>query len=170
MVKRIFSILVLILFLAHFAGFYIYFVVQLKQVRQEMRNQLRTLPTEELELLTFTPEEFQIARVEEKEVKVDGKMYDIARLEKQGNTILVYCLHDIAEDNLLAFLNKILTLPLKDSHVPNGILHFCSLNYLPTLWGFKVPEVMPTTPFTAYTEMISEYSAVIAAPPPKVQL
>lgn len=168
MVKRILSILVLILFLAHFAGFYIYFVVQLKQVRQEMRNQLRSLPTEELELLTFTPEEFQIARVEEHEVKADGKMYDIARLKKQGNTILVYCLHDAAEDNLLAFLNKILSLPLKDSHVPNGILHFYSLNYLPAHWGFIVPEVMPTTPFTGYTEMISEYSTAIAVPPPKV--
>lgn len=168
MMKRIFSILVLILFLTHFAGFYIYFVVQLKQVRQEMRSQLRNLPTEELELLTLTSEEFQIARVEEHEVKVDGKMYDIARVEKQDNTILVYCLHDAAEDNLLAFLNKILSLPLKDSHVPNGILHFYSLNYLPAHWSFIVPEAMLTTPFTAYTEMISEYSSAIAVPPPKV--
>jgi hypothetical protein len=168
MLKRILSILVLILFLAHFAGFYIYFVVQLKQVRHEMRNQLRNLPAEELELLTLTPEEFQNAKVEEHEVKVDGKMYDIARVEKREGKILVYCLHDAAEDNLFAFLNKILTLPLKDSHVPNGILHFYSLNYLPAHWSFIVPEVMPTTPFTVYTEMISEYSAAIAVPPPKV--
>lgn len=168
MVKRILSILVLILFLAHFAGFYIYFVVQLKQVRQEMRSQLRNLPTEELDLLTLTPEEFQKARVDEHEVKVDGKMYDIARVEKRDNTILVYCLHDAAEDNLFAFLNKILTLPLKDSHVPNGVLHFYSLNYLPAHWSFIVPEVMPSTPFTVYSEMISEYSPVIIGPPPKV--
>ena len=168
MVKRILSILVLILFLAHFAGFYIYFAVQLKQVRQEMRSQLRNLPTEELKLLTLTPEEFQKARVEEHEVKVDGKMYDIARVEKRDNVILVYCLHDAAEDNLLAFLNKILTLPLKDSHIPSGILHFYSLNYLPAHWSFIVPEVIPTTPFTAYTEMISQYNAVIISPPPKV--
>lgn len=133
-----------------------------------MRSQLRNLPAEELELLTLTPEEFQKAKIEEHEVKVDGKMYDIARLETQDNNILVYCLHDAAEDNLLAFLNKILTLPLKDSHIPNGILHFYSLNYLPTHWSFLLPEAMPTTSFTAYTEMTSEYSSVILGPPPKI--
>jgi len=168
MLKRTLSILVLILFLAHFAGFYIYFFVQLKLVRKEMREKLKVLPSDELELLTLSPEEYQKSKVEEHEVKVDGKMYDIARVEKLDNTILVYCLHDVAEDNLLTFLNKILTLPLKDSHVPNGILHFYSLNYLPTHWSFIVPEVIPISPFTAYIEMISEYSSVIISPPPKV--
>jgi hypothetical protein len=168
MLKRTLSILVLILFLAHFAGFYIYFFVQLKQVRKEMREKLKALPSDELELLTLSPEEYHKAKVEEHEVKVDGKMYDIARVEKLDNTILVYCLHDAAEDNLLAFLDKILSLPLKDKSVPNGVIQFYALHFLPVHWNFVIPEFVTPQSFTAYAGISSQYISADIFYPPKV--
>jgi len=168
MLKKILSVFVLSIFLAHFAGFYIYFFVQLKFVRQEMRVKLKELPSEELELITLSAEQYQKAKVEEHEIKVKGKMYDIARMEKQGDMLLVYCIHDKAEDNILAFLDKILSSPLKDKSIPTGVLVFFSLNYLPVFWDFLTPEFSAAQSCTAYAEITPQYISAKIIPPPKV--
>lgn len=168
MLKRIVSVVVLSIFLAHFAGFYIYFIVQLKQVRKEMRSKLKVLPVEELELIRLSSQQFKKAKVEEDEIRVNDKMYDIARVEKRGDLLLVYCIHDEAEDNILAFLDKILGSPLKDKSVPTGVLQFFSLNYLPVFWKFLSPEFVVNKTFTAYAETASQYYSTKVVPPPKV--
>ena len=168
MFKKALSVIVLIIFLAHFVGFYIYFFTQLQVVRQEMRAKLKELPREELELIVLSPAEYKKAKVEEHEIKVDGKMYDIAWIVEKNGKVLVHCLHDAAEDNLLAFLDKILSLPLKDKNVPSGVLQFMSLNFLPTHWNFLTPEFQKTQSFTHYAEMLSLFKNAIASPPPKI--
>lgn len=168
MLKKILSVFVLSIFLAHFAGFYIYFFFQLSQIRTEMQAALRALPTKDLDLLKLSVEEYQRAKVEEHEIKVEGKMYDIARVEKQGDLLLVYCIHDEAEDNILAFLDKILSTPLKDKSVPTGVLQFFSLNYLPACWNFLIPEFSVRRTFTTYTEIASQHFSAKVVPPPKV--
>jgi hypothetical protein len=168
MLKKLAAVFVLIIFLAHFASFYIYFFTQLSIIRKEMRARLKELPPEELELLILSPAQFQAAKIEEHEVKVDGKMYDIARIEVKEGTIHVYCLHDKAEDNLLAFVDKILTLPLKDKNVPVGVLQFLSLNYLPAQWSFFSPALHALQSFTPYAEILQQFVSAKITPPPKV--
>lgn len=168
MLKKLTAVFVLIIFLAHFAGFYIYFFTQLSMVRKEMRARLKELPPEDLELLVLTPAQYQAAKVEDHEVKVDGKMYDIARIDVKGGTIHVYCLHDKAEDSLLAFVDKILALPLKNKNVPAGVLQFLSLSYLPTHCSFKTPVFYISRTFTPYTELLSQYASAKIGPPPKI--
>lgn len=168
MLKRIFSFFILCIFLAHFAGFYVYFAVQLKQVRREMRAKLKELPPEKLEVLILSPSEFEKAKVEEHEIQVHGKMFDIVRIELQDDRVFVHCLHDAAEDDLLAFLDKIISLPLKDKNVPASVLQFLSLNYLPTHWNFSTPGFHIAQSFTPYTEIISQFASAEITPPPKV--
>lgn len=168
MLKKSLSVVVLSIFLVHFAGFYIYFFVQLRQVRQEMRLKLKAFPEEKLELIKLSAAEYQKAKVEDHEIKVDGKMYDIARVEKQEEQIFVYCVHDAAEDNLLAFLDKILSLPLKDKNIPSDVLQFFSLNYLRTQWSFFTPEFYISQAFTPYAETLSQFTSAKITPPPKV--
>lgn len=167
MLKRAFSIFVLVIFLAHFAGFYLYFFTQLQLVRQEMRAKLKELPADELELLILSAEEYKHAKVEEHEVKVQGKMYDIARVTEQSDSVLIYCVHDAAEDNLLAFLDKILSLPLKDKSVPQGVLHFYTMCFLPTQWDFALPEFTSATSFTAYSAITPQFTSADIFYPPK---
>lgn len=83
-----------------------------------MKAALKNLPKEKLTALTFTESTLKQARVDEGEIKVKGKMYDIARMEKAGQNIIVYALHDTAEDNLLAFLDEIARRPLEDKQAP----------------------------------------------------
>jgi hypothetical protein len=69
---------------------------------------------------------------------------------------------------LLAFLDKILSLPLKDKNVPSGVLQFMSLNFLPTHYDFLTPEFQNTRSFTPYSEMLSLFNSAIVSPPPKI--
>jgi hypothetical protein len=167
MVKKVLAIFVLSIFLAHFAGFYVYFFFQLNQIRTEMRALLQTLPADKLEQITLTEDQFEKSKVEEHEIRVNDKMYDIARIEKQDGLLLIYCMHDEAEDNIIAFLDKILSSPLKDKSVPTGVLQFFSLTYLPANWRFLMPEFATDQAFTAYTEIESQHISKKIIPPPK---
>lgn len=112
-------------------GCYLYFAIRLSAIRLEMREQLRHLPAEQLTLFTLTPEEFKQARVEDHEIKVNGKMYDIARVEVQDNLIQVYALHDEAEDNLLSFLSELVNRSTNDKKpIPDQLINLLALEFL----------------------------------------
>jgi len=171
MMKRLLSIFVLVIFLAHFAGFYIYFAVQLKQVRKEMRSKLKELPPEELDLIILTTEEYQSAKVEEHEIKVGGKMYDIAWVEEGNETIRVFCLHDKDEDNLLAFMNKILSVPLKGGKVPPQIIKFTSLSFIvpPTFRCLDSLTLLDKS-LTDYNFYVLSFIPSLESPPPRLSM
>jgi hypothetical protein len=131
-VKRWAVIFFLCLLLIQAAGCYIYFVSRLITIRKEMREQLKYLPEEQLTRFYLTAEEFRKARVEDHEIKISGKMYDIARISEQGNRIMVLALHDEAEDNLFAFLSEIVSRSAKDKKpVPVQIEQLLTLHFLP---------------------------------------
>ena len=150
------------------AGSYVYFIVRLSAIRQEMREQLKAKPDEQLTLLTLTAEEYQKAKVDDHEVKVNEKMYDITRIVVQDDKVLVYALHDEAEDNLLAFLNEMVKRSSKDKKpVPSQLIQLFTLqfvmieNTLPTLSATLVEHT------TAYTISIPAFISLIESPPPR---
>jgi hypothetical protein len=166
-VKRIGSILFLAILVASMLGPYGYFMVRLRQIRQEMRAALRTQPDDKLEVLQLSQSEYQMARVDEHEIKVHDRMYDIARVEQKGEMVMIYCLHDQDEDSLLSLLDSILKNAGKDKRsVP------------PSSWSvvaFQLPEtvaldcILPAdrSVTTAYQFMASEPSLTIFSPPPR---
>jgi hypothetical protein len=94
----------LLLLLVNISGFYGYFIVRLNQLHEESREALKYLPDSELDHFVLSPQEFKKARVNEREVLINGKMYDIARVHTGSEMIEVFALHDEAEDDLLAFI------------------------------------------------------------------
>jgi Fic family protein len=121
----------LVILLVNGTGFYIYYIIQLQSIKAEMRQALKRRPDHELEILTLTQRQFEDALVEEDEIRVAGKMYDIARIERSGDDLRIYCLHDEKEENLLALLQEIVSKPLKDrSSMPVAIMDFLALNFI----------------------------------------
>jgi hypothetical protein len=168
MMKKGLSVFILCLFLAHFAGFYVYFFIQLTQVRQEMRAQLKHLPADQLQLIKLSNEEYKKAKVDEHEIKVDGKMYDIARMYTEADTIFIYAIHDEAEDNLLAFLDRILSVPLKDKSAPNQILKFTTLTFIvPALLQHNPSRCVIPVAETGYLASHITFIQLPDSPPPK---
>jgi len=159
----------LLLLLANFAGGYVYFFMRATQIKRDMRELLKNLPDDELERIILTHEEFKTARVEDHEIKVDGKMYDIARIETAGETLHVYCVHDEDEDNLLSFLDAVLNNIQQDKKpVPHSITQFSGLHYLPVNINISLnTSATEIDHCVLYTRSDYELLLPVIIPPPK---
>jgi len=167
-VKKLTGILFLSVLLLQVAGSYVYFIVRLPGIRSEMREQLRHKTDEELTLLTFTEEEFRKAKADDHEVKVDGKMYDIARIAFHENRVLVYALHDESEDSLLALLGAMVSRTSHDKKpVPSQLLQLLTLQFV--LIENKIPSIAGISVMhkTHYTRSLQSFISGIESPPPR---
>ena len=167
--KRILSTIILMLRVVHLAGFYVYFVIRLGDIRMDMRDQLAKLPAHQLHVITIPQDQFRISWMEEKEMKWQGNMYDIARVEQSGNVIRVHCLRDYDEDNLLSFLNSVVDMTRQDTQpVPASLMKFFSLKYVVAYTISTIALSTKDSPFTPYTdlgkELITQYPPT---PPPR---
>jgi hypothetical protein len=130
-VKKVVSILVLLILLVNAAGFYAYYVVQLTRIHSQAREALSLRPDNELQILILSNDAYQGSIVEEGEIRVNGKMYDVARIVETRDSVKVYALHDGKEDGLQRFLNEIVSKPLNGkSTVPNTVVLYLSLVFI----------------------------------------
>jgi hypothetical protein len=168
--KRAYAMVLLAILAINSAGFYVYYIVALQKIHAEAKAQLKYLPEESLQLLKLTAEEFKAALVDDHEVKVNGKMYDIARVTEQSGYVFVYCIHDEAEDNLVAFIEKVLTVPLKGkSSIPTTVSHFLSLIFVLPMHSVSFSHGSTSAqPATAYSFSNSTQALQIQVPPPRV--
>lgn len=166
--KRVVAVLMLALLGAHLVGSYVYFVIRAAEIKREMRATLRATPAEELDMLVMTRAEFDAAREDEHEIKWQGRMYDVARVEPVAGQVVVYALHDEAEDNLLAFLDAVLKNSAGDKKpVPDSLFSWLSLKYMSPVVVTVNPGPSTLKPFTPYYETFSELARTIVSPPPR---
>lgn len=168
LVKRTAVIFFLSLLLIQVGGCYIYFIGRLAAIRAEMREQLKYLPEDQLTRFQFTEAEFKNARVEDHEIKVAGKMYDIARVTEQGDHIIVLALHDEAEDNLLAFLTEMVSRSNNDKKpVPVEVEQLLTLSFLPMSLATPQNSYSEIHHLTRYFELCSTVYFTLELPPPR---
>lgn len=167
--KRVFTILLLSVFLLHFVGIYVYFVVKLSTIHREMNAQLQFLPEDQLERLQLTRSEYESSKVDDHEVSIAGKMYDIARVEWKGDSVIVFAIHDEAEDNLLSFLDEVAVRSSKDTaRAPSQVVQFTSLIFLmPMTAALQKTSLTVTPSATAYQFSTITFVAEHESPPPK---
>jgi hypothetical protein len=107
---RIFSLLLLIIFLYNLGGYFVAFRALQYQVKKEIKTRLKQgVPDSELELITVSadpdkhPADFH--KIDRHEVKYRGSMYDIVRTEHRGDSIYYHCIKDEDETRLFAGLD-----------------------------------------------------------------
>jgi hypothetical protein len=129
-----FTPILLGILLLNLLGFYGYFFVRLHDIHEASKAAIQRIPKSDLTHFVFSAKEFNSLKIEEHEIQVEGRMYDIAFTESGGSVIHVYALHDAAEDNLLAFVKTVVKQVDDDNQQPE----FCFVNYLTLL--FTAPE------------------------------
>jgi len=167
-VKRTVSLLVLTIFLMHFIGFYAYFVVRQGQIRQEMRASIGYLPAEEFETFVFSIQEYEKIRVNDHEVKIDGRMYDHSAPKFKDGMVTLFARHDEAEDNLISFLSEVVNTASNDNKpIPSQLLNFFSLTFITgaLITLHQLPPV--NNLFYHSSEKISPNYFPVESPPPK---
>jgi hypothetical protein len=80
-----------------------YFGYQYRHFFQEL---IRSSDEDQLKVLTFSTTEFQSIQwtEENREFTLDGKMYDVARVEQKNDVYTVYCEHDAFEDAVISWM------------------------------------------------------------------
>lgn len=133
-----------------------------------MRKALQERPDNELEKLILTQAEFEEAKVEEHEIKVHGKMYDIARVRAEGDKLKIFCLHDAKEDNLIAFLDELVTRPIdKTNSMATSAFQFLSLIFIvPAGYTSIFLVVLPIEIEIYYLLNLTESLSIPLSPPP----
>jgi hypothetical protein len=133
-----------------------------------MRQALKFRPDDQLEVLRLTKKKYNEARVDEHEVKVNGKMYDIARMKVSEDSVIVYALHDEKEDNLLALMGEIISKPLKDrSSMPVAIVQFLTLLFIQPCADTDFFSVTAGIFVSEYRFSMQVAAPVMDSPPPK---
>jgi len=168
LVKKIAGSVFLSVLLMQVAGGYVYFIVRLSGIRQEMRAELALKPDEQLTLLTLSDDEYRKAKINDHEVKVNEKMYDVARISVKDGKVLVYALHDEAEDSLLALLNEIVKRSSNDKKpIPSSLLGLMHIIYLTQECIVPLAASVRERANTAYQFFSTDTVDTIISPPPQ---
>jgi len=167
-VKRPLAILLLASIFLHTGGFYVYFVLRMNHIHQQKRAHLRTLPADQLVVLTLSPEKLQAARVGDDELKVDGRMFDIARIYAEGRQVKVWGLYDEDEDDLLTLCDGILKRASADQPPPASLTNYLVLIFVhsPVL-ALAATSVSNTLPVGQPTDFFSSPTLALQTPPPR---
>jgi hypothetical protein len=156
--------------LANVAGFYVYFVFRLQEIRREMRADLKDYPIEKLQRIVLSKAQYLQAKNDEGEIEWQGYMYDVGRVESLNNVVTIFALRDEAETNLLAFIDRIVEMTNRDEQAPPSAF----TQYLSLI--FTIPEVAATASFYQSlkfeygklpTEIFSSLALEVQAPPPR---
>ncbi|MEY2924190.1 MAG: hypothetical protein RLZZ337_738 [Bacteroidota bacterium] len=88
-------------------GFYIVSFYQLKNIRKEVKEKLKqNLSNEELTAITVRKGEAKkLTWTKDNEFLLNGKMYDVVRIEKTKSDITYFCLQDEKEEALFEHLD-----------------------------------------------------------------
>ena len=130
--KQLISLIMLMLIISH--GVFQLFVFKIFQAkyRGEILEVIEDGVLEnELALFTFSKDDLEegttrVQWIEEDEFRFDEKMYDVVKMETNGDSVYLYCLHDENESRLYAILDEYFQQMLEDD--PDKINELTSLN------------------------------------------
>ena len=156
-------------------GYYLAFRLRQVELKKEVRAYLKSHTNDEhlthfevqLQDGTFTDERF--AWENETEFEYAGKMYDVIEKIITGNSMVMHCLEDQKETELLkAFASMQNRETQHGKNRTASLLQIISTVYLPIqITCIPPPPIASTYNFKSYTSTLVERAADILTPPPQ---
>jgi len=108
--NRTIPLILLCAFIFNFCGYTLFFFAGKKIIRSEAKAEIkqRLESKSEFEKIILHKDEAHKYFLCEDELKIDGKIYDIASQETAGENIVFHCIHDEFEEKLFAVLDEFL--------------------------------------------------------------
>jgi hypothetical protein len=164
--KKIIAIFLLVVLLFNCAGGLWIFKFQQQfnywQVQQELES------SQHLAVLNLNIDDYEKSKTGENEISLNGKMYDISSAFVKGNMVLLVCMEDLAEDNLIDSFNEQDEKKSKQGGSDLQLLKFLSLVYIETrqihTLHFSDADKLY---FSAYNRFYSPTVIAVESPPPK---
>ena len=174
-VNRLFSFLFLIVFIWKLVGFYIYFEIERYHVRKDIKRAIKcSLPKIEFKQFNFTEKEFnQLTWIDGHEFKMNGRMYDVVKKNKNHFGYSVSCIDDTQETQLFAELDEATNANLNNQSEKTPLKSFVKLlntAYLEpfmTLIDFATIEFKEQSNHFFYQSLFSQFKKQKLLQPPK---
>ena len=165
------------LVLLNLSGFYIAFVFEQADIRQEMAANITHTSNEHRQTLKFDNKDFSklLFNDDGKELALDGKLYDVVSIEHVGNLVKIIVEYDSTETNLVGIFDSVFSGQQNNSRnsspVKNIISHF-QQNYVVSHQVFKVASINNAAihQLVNPSHPLSCFVAFKLAPPPKLFL
>ena len=174
-IRNILTILILVAFAFNSFGFIFYFLIERENAKRETFKEIALLKSKEkIEVLsiykTVINEGKVFQRINKKEIKYEGRMYDIVKEEKQIDKIIYYCIHDKKEDKLEKEFAKTVNKNLNQKAAAGSSISFNHLiQYAEygVMWGIESP--IHKVKYSNYMNNNYHLNALkVLTPPPKV--
>jgi hypothetical protein len=168
MMNRPFAFFVACVFTLQLCGFYTYYFFRNIQLHANVFERLEK--NIQPEAMTMSAKAFNDNLVEENELRIEGKMFDIKKIDAADDSVKITVLRDIEEEILVEFLSDLIsgTTHETNDNLPGQVLQIFQLTFLPSSFSFSVKDISPASslavlnsesPLTANTFLIT--------PPPR---
>lgn len=163
--KIFFSAVLLVLILLNSGGSY--FIFKYSQFRQqkEIKTSIRNgMSNNELEKIVVSGKNFkQLSWLKPgKEFSYQGYMYDVVRSTRKGNQIVLFCINDKVEKNLVDNY-------LKNSKTSKRFHKWAkTIKFTPPIQEYSCLKCSSKSSFISYSNSIELLLCLIDSPPPKI--
>ena len=172
--RRIFSILLIILFVFNAGGYYFVYIQLLNNFKYIAQNEVSVqIPLEKLELIKINNNkdynENEFERVNDEEIRYNGNMYDIYKIENKDDETFFYCVNDENEDVILKAFTEFISDKKDDksnSAVKNIIKIFISQAISPQVYEL-IHYNSKNNITTTNNHFLLKTNLEIPSPPPK---
>jgi hypothetical protein len=133
-----------------------------------MRDLIAKTPKGSLTRISMTISEFKKAKIEDNELLLNGKMFDVAYFEVDQSGVIVYGLFDVRENELLNSLREQSSRQTQNETSSQVITRFLTLNYL--VEYFLLPDnesLQRLIQFDSRSAMYETLEQPITCPPPE---
>ena len=174
-VRKTFTLFLLLIILVQVIGYYFAFRLRQVEVRREVYSYLKSHTSDknlthfQLRLINgqFTDERFSWEN--ENEFEFAGKMYDVIERTVTGNNVVLHCLEDKKETELVkAFEETQRSQTQQSKNRTASLLQILSIMYLPVQVESVSPDSISAQHiFISYSSSVIERATDILTPPPQ---
>lgn len=127
--RRIFSILVLLIITWQIVGFFTYFELEHYHIRKDIKRALKqTVPENQLKNFDFTKKEVKnLTWIKSNEFKLNGRFYDVVERTSTKNGFHFKCIDDFQETQLFQNLEESTAYNLSNSSSSSPLKHWLKL-------------------------------------------
>jgi hypothetical protein len=136
-VRRIFSVLVLLIATWQIVGFFTYFEWEHYHIRKDIKHALKhSVPENQLKNFDFTNKEIKnLTWIKSNEFKLNGRYYDVIKRIPTKNGFHFKCIDDFQETELFQKLEESTAVNLNNSSSSSPLKHWLKLLKTPFLFN-----------------------------------
>jgi hypothetical protein len=149
-------------------GVFVFYGLKQYYVKQEMRERIVSTKMG-MQKITLSVSEFQTCKINETEISMNGKMYDVKSVSISGNKVSLEVFNDMEEDEIIEKINLSINNSKQNKNQPDQIVQLLTSVYLhPSFQLSFTNKGFHEITFRTDIDLIHSRELEISSPPPRL--